>query len=84
MTEEEMVGWHHRLSGHDFEKTPGNGEEQGSLQFFSPWCHKELDTTEQLNNNSNNNKGRLETVEGVFEKVLIQWPKLFFLHMQLK
>ena len=31
MTEEEMVGWHHRLSGHDFEKTPGNGEEQGSL-----------------------------------------------------
>ena len=41
----------------------------------------ELDTTEQLNNNSNNNKGRLETVEGVFEKVLIQWPKLFFLHM---
>ena len=41
----------------------------------------ELDTTEQLNNNSNNNKGRLETVKGVFEKVLIQWPKLFFLHM---
>ena len=42
-----------------------------------------MDTTEQLNNNSNNNnnKGRLETVEGVFEKVLIQWPKLFFLHM---
>ena len=30
-TEEEMVGWHHRLSGHDFEQTPGNGEEQGSL-----------------------------------------------------
>ena len=40
-----------------------------------------MDTPEQLNNNSNNNKGRLETVEGVFEKVLIQWPKLFFLHM---
>ena len=42
-----------------------------------------MDTTEQLKNNSNNNnnKGRLETVEGVFEKVLIQWPKLLPSHV---
>ena len=47
-----MVGWHHRLNGHEFEQTLGNGEGQGSLAHFSPWGHKELDTTEQLNNNN--------------------------------
>ena len=52
MTEEEMVGWHHRLNGHEFEETPGDGERQGSLVCCSPWGHKELDTTEQLSNNS--------------------------------
>ena len=31
MTEDEMVAWHHRLNGHEFEQTPGNGEGQGSL-----------------------------------------------------
>ena len=41
-----MVGWHHRLNGHEFEQALGNGEGQGS-----PWGHKELDTTEQLNKN---------------------------------
>ena len=46
-----MVGWHHRLSGHEFEQAPGNGEEQGILSCFNPWGHKELDTTERLNNN---------------------------------
>ena len=43
-----MVGWHHQLNGHKFEQTPGDGEEQGSLACCSLWCHKELDTTEQL------------------------------------
>ena len=42
-----MVGWHHRLNGHEFEQTPENNEGQGSL--CSPWGCKELDTTEQLN-----------------------------------
>ena len=51
MTEDEMVGWHHRLNGHEFEQTPGDGEGQGSLAFCSPWGRKESDTTEQLNNN---------------------------------
>ena len=52
MTEDEMVGWHHQLNGHEFEQTLGNSEEQGSLVCCSPWCCKELDTTEQLNNNN--------------------------------
>ena len=51
MTEDELVGWHHRLNGHEFEQAPGDGEEQGSLACCSPWGLKELDTIEQLNNN---------------------------------
>ena len=50
-TEDEMVGWHHQLSGHEFEKTLGDSEGQGRLVCFSPWGHKELDMTEWLNNN---------------------------------
>ena len=49
MTEDEMVGWHHQLDGHKFEEAPGVGDGQGSLPCCSPWGHKELDTTEQLN-----------------------------------
>ena len=49
MTEDEMVGWHHQLNGHEFEQTLGDGEGQGSLACCSPWGRKELDTTEQLN-----------------------------------
>ena len=44
-TEDEMVGWHHRLDGHEFEQTPGDSEGQGSLICFSPWGHKQLDIT---------------------------------------
>ena len=51
--EDEMVGWHHQFNGHEFEQAPGDSEEQGSLACCSPWGHKELDTTEWLNNNSN-------------------------------
>ena len=50
MTEEEMVGWHHQLSGHEFEQTQGDSEGQGSLACYSPWCHKGSDMTELLNN----------------------------------
>ena len=50
-TEDEMVGWHHWLSGHEFEQTPGDSEGQGSLVGCSPQGRKESDTTEQLNNN---------------------------------
>ena len=50
MTEDEIVGWHHRLYGHEFEQDPGDGEGQGSLACCSPRGHKESATTEQLNN----------------------------------
>ena len=46
MTEDEMVGWHHRLNGHEFEQAPGVGDGQGSLACCSPRGHKESDTTE--------------------------------------
>ena len=52
MTEDEMIGWDHQLSGHEFAQAPGNGDGQGSLVCCSPWGRKELDTTEQLNNNN--------------------------------
>ena len=48
-TEDEKVGQHHRLDGHEFEETPGVGEGQESLACCSPWVHKELDMTEWLN-----------------------------------
>ena len=50
-----MGGWYHQLNGYEFEQTLGDGEGQGNLACCSPWGRKELDTTEQLNNNSNNN-----------------------------
>ena len=46
MTEDEMVGWHHRHNGHAFEQALEDGEGQGSLACCSPRCRKELDTTE--------------------------------------
>ena len=49
MTEDEMVGRHHQLDGREFKKAPGVGNGQGSVACCSPWDHKELDTTEQLN-----------------------------------
>ena len=51
-TEDEMVRWHHRLNGHEFEQVPGDGEGQGRLAYDSPWGPKEWDTTERLKNNS--------------------------------
>ena len=48
ITEDELVGWHHRFDGHEFEEALGVGDGQGSLVCCSPWGHKELDTTEQL------------------------------------
>ena len=49
MTEDEMVGWHHRLNGHEFEKAPGDGDGRGRLAWCRPWGCKESDTTEWLN-----------------------------------
>ena len=53
ITEGEMVGWHHQLDGHEFEKTPRGSEGQGSLACCSPWDLKESNTTQQLNKSKN-------------------------------
>ena len=46
MTEDEMVGWHHRIDGNEFEQAPGFGDGQGSLACCCPWGRKESDTKE--------------------------------------
>ena len=48
-TEDEMVGWHHQLNGHEFEQALGDGEGQGGLVCCGSWGRKELDITERLN-----------------------------------
>ena len=54
MTEDEMVGWHHRLNAHEFAQAPEDGEGQGNLACCSPQGHKKSDMTERLNNSNNN------------------------------
>ena len=51
MTEDEMVGGHQQLNGHEFDQALGDGEGQGKLECCSPWGPKESDTAERLNNN---------------------------------
>ena len=65
LTEDKMVGWHHRFNGLEFEQALGDAEGQGSLVCCSPWGHKEFDTTEQ----PNSNKQCLE--KGIFN--LLYW-----------
>ena len=57
-TENETVGWHHLLNGHEFEHTPGDSEGQESLVCCSPWAHKVSDTTARLNSS----KGHMAAV----------------------
>ena len=52
-----MARQHHRLNGCEFEQTPGDSEGQGSLVCHSPWCGKELDMTQWLNNNNTEHHG---------------------------
>ena len=49
LPQDEMVGWHHQLNGHEFEQAPGVGDGPGILECYSSWGHKEWDMTEQLN-----------------------------------
>ena len=49
MTEDEMVGWHHQLNGHEFEYAPAVGDGQEGVACCSSWDHKESDMTERLN-----------------------------------
>ena len=53
MTEGEMIGWHHRLNGHEFEQIPEDSEGQGRLVCCSPGGYKLSDMTVRLNNSSN-------------------------------
>ena len=46
MTKDKMLGWHHRLNGHESKQTLGDSEGQGSLVWFSPWVRRESSTTE--------------------------------------
>ena len=62
MTEDEMVGWHHRLVGHESEQAPGVGDRQGSLACCSPWGYKESDTTKQLKNKHQEDRSALSKV----------------------
>ena len=65
-TEDEMAGWHHRLNGHEFERTPGVGDGQGGLACCDSWGRKESDTTERLNC----------TEQMGFQRVKKSWEKL--------
>ena len=73
MTENEMVGWHHWLDGHKFEKALGVGDGQGSLVRCSPWGHKELDTV------SNWTDWPLKHVwiQPILKKVFITWVHFY-------
>ena len=73
ITEDEMVGWHHWLNGHEYEQTPGGSEGQGSLACCSPWGRKEYNTTEWLNNN------KCEFYTKIFTEILLR----FRLHITL-
>ena len=67
MTQDEMIGWHHQLSGHEFEQVLGDGEGQGNLGCCSLWGRKELDRTvvQLLNNNSGLNNTLEEAAERI-------------------
>ena len=70
-TEDEMVGFHHRLDRHEFEQAPGVGDGQGSLACCSPWGCKELDTTEQLN--WTELKQKKDMIQVTFQKNHFHW-----------
>ena len=89
-TEDEMVGWHHWLNGHEFEETSGDGGGQGSLACCIPWGPKVLGTTEWLNNNqqptphlATHSRSGLHPAGFVFKQVLPQIIKCFLLRSQV-
>jgi len=59
MTEDKMVGWHHKLNGHEFEQAVGDGEGQGSLACCNLWGCQESDTTALLNNDDKDSSDSL-------------------------
>ena len=75
MTEDDVVGWHHGLNGHEFEQTPGNGEGQGSLACCSPCSQKELHGTEQLKIATRYRPGSQGGTEPQVEERAVQWAQ---------
>ena len=75
-TEDEKVGWHHQLNGHEFEQALGDSEGQRSLVCWSSWGHKELDTTEWLNHNNIIHPGFL-ALKTCFQYHLSYWNALW-------
>ena len=80
--EEEMVGWHHWLNGHEFEQALGVGDRQGTLVCCSPWGHKEADTTEQLNWTEFENKNGLSLtmVAKTLGSIHFKWMHLLYVN----
>ena len=72
MTEDEIVGWQHPLDGHEFKQAPGVGDGQGSLACYSPWGHKELDTTEQLNQTEEAEKKKWQDRHDVRNQTVVE------------
>ena len=60
MKEDEMIGRHYQLSGHESEQTQGDGEGQGSLLCCNPWSLKESNTADRLNNNHKSSNQKLQ------------------------
>ena len=69
-----MVGQHYRLNGHEFEQALGDGKEQKTLACFSPWGHKESNTTERLNNS--NRMSDVNKIIGLFGSTSFIIPAL--------
>ena len=80
-TEDEMVGWHHRLNGHEFEQAPGVDDGQGSLACCSPWGYKESDMTERLNNNSFWDSFPIKVMTVYWVEVLVLCSQLSILYI---
>ena len=80
-----MIGWLHWLNRHEFEQAPGVGEGQGSLACFSPWGHKELDTTEWLNwTELRSLLNNILKYYSTYKYLLNEWVRLFQFHNQKK
>ena len=74
-TEDEMVGWHHRLNGREFDQTMGDGEGQGSLAWCNPWGLKELDMTACLSNSNKNKMVKKGHLWRHTFKLKLEWQK---------
>ena len=79
MTEDKMVGWHHRLNGHGFGWTPGVGDGQGSLACCRSWGRKELDTTGRLNWTHTHRGGMWSSIHFIAWYVLMKCERKVFL-----